>query len=188
MPVRALPFIKQMRCDQFPKGFCRHDSALAGHERMSGRIAFLRVTRTTIMWLESAPSTEVRLGACAHTPTPTADPRIHAPPAPLLLAPGSLYRYGALADGAVRAAPAGRRQALTHDPPWERGNEERAADAKPAACLQPGQGDRAGPTRSSARAPTQASAPRLMRGNISAAAAVGSREASWGSPGARPGP
>jgi hypothetical protein len=82
-PVRAKPFVTQMRRGRLPAGSCRH-VRMEGLERLSGRNASPRgTTRSNIMSPAPEPTrgsrTEVRLGARAHT-TRTTD-RAHAPPA-----------------------------------------------------------------------------------------------------------
>jgi hypothetical protein len=81
-PVRAQPFITQMRRGQLPPSSCRHQH-VDGHHRPSGRNAFPSgITPSNIMSpARSQPEswTEVRLGARAHT-TRTVK-RAHAPPA-----------------------------------------------------------------------------------------------------------
>jgi hypothetical protein len=80
-PVRAQPFITQMRRGRLPACSCRHD-LVDGPERPSGRNAPTSgITPSNIMSpARSQPGsrTEVRLGARAHT-TRTTD-RAHAPP------------------------------------------------------------------------------------------------------------
>src|SRR5437660_10485346 len=80
-PVRAQPFVNQMRRGQLPAGSCRH-AHVDGPERPSGRNASPSgITPSTIM--SPAPKdgsrTEIRLGARAHN-TRTIN-RAHAPPA-----------------------------------------------------------------------------------------------------------
>jgi hypothetical protein len=81
-PVRAKPFVNQMRRGQLPAVSCRHVH-VDGPERPSGRNASPSgITPSNIMSpARSQPGswTEVRLGARAHT-TPIID-RAHAPPA-----------------------------------------------------------------------------------------------------------
>jgi hypothetical protein len=82
-PVRAQPFINQMRRGRLPAGSCRH-VRVDGPERPSGRNASPSgITPSNIMSPTPEPTrgsrTEVRLGARAHN-TPIVD-RAHAPPA-----------------------------------------------------------------------------------------------------------
>lgn len=83
VPVRAQPFVNQMRRGQLPPSSCRHRH-VDGHHRPSGRNAFPSgITPSNIMSPARSQSeswTEVRLGARAHT-TPTAK-RAHTPPTP----------------------------------------------------------------------------------------------------------
>ena len=82
-PVRAKPFVTQMRRGRLPAGSCRHHQ-VDGPERPSGRNACTSgITPSNIMSpARSQPGswTEVRLGARAHT-TPRTTNRAHAPPA-----------------------------------------------------------------------------------------------------------
>ena len=99
-PVRAQPFITQMRRGRLPAWPCRHD-LVDGPERPSGRNASPSgITPSNIMSPAPKPTrgsrTEVRLGARAHktrtlarahapppnrSPTPTTpDPALHAGP------------------------------------------------------------------------------------------------------------
>ena len=82
-PVRAQPFVTQMRRGRLPAASCRHHQ-VDGPERPSGRNAYPGgITPSNIMSPIPEPTrgsrTEVRLGARAHT-TRTLD-RAHAPPA-----------------------------------------------------------------------------------------------------------
>jgi hypothetical protein len=75
-PVRAKPFITQMRRGRLPAGSCRHE-LVDGPERPSGRNASPSgITPSNIMSPAPEPTrgswTEVRLGARVHT-TRTAD-------------------------------------------------------------------------------------------------------------------
>ena len=80
-PVRAQPFITQMRRGRLPASSCRHH-LVDGPERPSGRNASPSgITPSNIMSpARSQPGswTEVRLGARAHTTRTTN--RAHAPP------------------------------------------------------------------------------------------------------------
>ena len=81
-PVRAKPFITQMRRGPLPACPCRHHQ-VDGPERPSGRNACTSgITPSNIMSPAPEPTrgsrTEVRLGARAHT-TRTNN-RAHAPP------------------------------------------------------------------------------------------------------------
>ena len=83
-PVRAQPFVTQMRRGRLPAPRCRHHQ-VDGPERPSGRNASpSRITPSNIMSPAPEPTrgswTEVSLGARAHT-TRTAN-LAHAPPAP----------------------------------------------------------------------------------------------------------
>jgi hypothetical protein len=80
-PVRATPFVNQMRRGRLPASSCRHP-LVDGPERPSGRNASPSgITPSNIMSPAPEPTrgsrTEVRLGARAHT-CPT--DRAHAPP------------------------------------------------------------------------------------------------------------
>ena len=81
-PVRAQPFVNQMRRGRLPAGSCRH-ARVDGLKRLSGRNASPSgITPSNIMSpARSQPGswTEVRLGARAHT-TRTVN-RAHGPPA-----------------------------------------------------------------------------------------------------------
>ena len=82
-PVRAQPFVNQMRRGRLPAVSCRHHQ-VDGPERPSGRNASPSgITPSNIMSPAPEPTrgsrTEVRPGARAHT-TRTVD-RAHAPPA-----------------------------------------------------------------------------------------------------------
>ena len=82
-PVRAKPFVNQMRRGRLPAASCRH-ALVDGPERPSGRNASPSgITPSNIMSPAPEPTrgsrTEVRLGARAHT-THTAD-RARASPA-----------------------------------------------------------------------------------------------------------
>ena len=75
-PVRAKPFLTQMRRGQFPTPNCRH-ARVDGLQRLSGRNASPSgITPSNIMSPTPEPTrgpwTEVRLGARAHN-THTAD-------------------------------------------------------------------------------------------------------------------
>ena len=81
-PVRAQPFVNQMRRGRLPAGPCRHHQ-VDGPERPSGRNACTSgITPSNIMSPAPEPTrgswTEVRLGARAHT-IHTIN-RAHAPP------------------------------------------------------------------------------------------------------------
>jgi hypothetical protein len=81
-PVRAKPFVTQMRRGWLPACSCRH-GVVDGPERPSGRNASPSgITPSHIMSPAPEPTrgswTEVRLGARAHNPY-TAN-RAHAPP------------------------------------------------------------------------------------------------------------
>jgi hypothetical protein len=101
-PVRAKPFVNQMRRGRLPARSCRH-ARVDGLHRPSGRNAPPSgITPSTIMSpIRNQPGsrTEIRLGARAHT-TRTAN-RAHAPPTPAAVHPfnpdpvldhGSLHR------------------------------------------------------------------------------------------------
>src|ERR1700722_9169050 len=103
LPVRAKPFVNQMRRGRLPAVSCRHHQ-VDGPERPSGRNASPSgITPSNIMSPAPEPTrgswTEVRLGARAHT-CPT--DRAHAPPAhrsstpttpgPLALDAGPLHK------------------------------------------------------------------------------------------------
>ena len=93
-PVRAKPFVTQMRRGRLPASPCRHQLA-DGPERPSGRNASPSgITPSNIMSPAPEPTrgsrTEVRLGARAHT-TRT-DNRAHAPPAKRSSTPTTLDR------------------------------------------------------------------------------------------------
>jgi hypothetical protein len=82
-PVRAQPFVIQMRRGRLPAGSRRH-VRVDGLERLSGRNASPSgITPSNIMSPAPEPTrgpwTEVRLGARAHKPHPIN--RAHAPPA-----------------------------------------------------------------------------------------------------------
>jgi hypothetical protein len=82
-PVRALPFVTQMRRGRLPATCCRH-AHVDGPERPSGRNASPSgITPSNIMSPAPEPTrgswTEVSLGARAHA-TRTIDHRAHAPP------------------------------------------------------------------------------------------------------------
>ena len=82
-PVRAKPFVTQMRRGRLPACPCRH-ARVDGPERPSGRNASPSgITPSNIMSPAPEPTrgsrTEVRLGARAHTTRTTN--RAHAPPA-----------------------------------------------------------------------------------------------------------
>jgi hypothetical protein len=84
-PVRAMPFVTQMRRGRLPNDSCRH-VRVDGPERPSGRNASPSgITPSNIMSPASEPPrgswTEVRLGARAHTIRRTVN-RAHAPPGP----------------------------------------------------------------------------------------------------------
>ena len=81
-PVRAKPFVTQMRRGRLPAASCRH-AHVDGPERPSGRNASPSgITPSNIMSPTPEPTrgsrTEVRLGARAHN-TRTIN-RAHAPP------------------------------------------------------------------------------------------------------------
>ena len=81
-PVRAQPFVNQMRRGQLPAVACRH-ARVDGLQRLSGRNASPSgTTPSNIMSPAPEPTrgpwTEVRLGARAHTPRTTN--HAHAPP------------------------------------------------------------------------------------------------------------
>ena len=81
-PVRAKPFVNQMRRGRLPAASCRH-LLVDGPERPSGRNASPSgITPSNIMSPAPEPTrgswTEVRLGARAHTTRTTN--RAHAPP------------------------------------------------------------------------------------------------------------
>jgi hypothetical protein len=80
-PVRAKPFVTQMRRGQLPACSCHHQT-VDGLHRQSGRNASPSGTiPSTIMSpTRNQPGswTEIRLGARARTTTP--DDRAHAPP------------------------------------------------------------------------------------------------------------
>jgi hypothetical protein len=80
-PVRAKPFVTQMRRGQLPARSCRHQQ-VDGLHRQSGRNASPSgITPSTIMSPtrnQPGSRTEIRLGARAHT-TNNAN-RAHAPP------------------------------------------------------------------------------------------------------------
>jgi hypothetical protein len=80
-PVRAKPFVNQMRRGRLPARSCRH-ARVGGLERPSGRNASPSgITPSNIMSparSQPGPWTEVRLGARAHTTRTTN--RAHAPP------------------------------------------------------------------------------------------------------------
>jgi hypothetical protein len=81
-PVRAQPFVNQMRRGRLPACSCRH-ALVDGPERPSGRNASPSgITPSNIMSPAPEPTrgswTEVRLGARAHNTTVTR--RAHAPP------------------------------------------------------------------------------------------------------------
>jgi len=81
-PVRAMPFVTQMRRGRLPATSCRHHQ-VDGPERPSGRNASPSgITPSNIMSPAPEPTrgsrTEVRLGARAHN-TRTIN-RAHAPP------------------------------------------------------------------------------------------------------------
>lgn len=80
-PVRAKPFVTQMRRGRLPARSCRHDH-VDGLHRPSGRNASPSgITPSTIMSptrSQPGPWTEIRLGARAHTTRTTN--RAHAPP------------------------------------------------------------------------------------------------------------
>jgi hypothetical protein len=83
LPVRAKPFVNQMRRGRLPAVSCRHRQ-VDGPERPSGRNASPSgITPSNIMSPAPEPTrgsrTEVRLGARAHTTHPCN--RAHAPPA-----------------------------------------------------------------------------------------------------------
>jgi hypothetical protein len=83
-PVRAKPFVKQMRRGRLPNTSCHH-VRVDGPERPSGRNASPSgITPSNIMSPAPEPTrgsrTEVRLGARAHTTRRTIN-RAHAPPA-----------------------------------------------------------------------------------------------------------
>jgi hypothetical protein len=80
-PVRATPFVNQMRRGRLPNDSCRH-VRVDRLERPSGRNASPSgITPSNIMSPAPEPTresrTEVRLGARAHTHTTN---RAHAPP------------------------------------------------------------------------------------------------------------
>ena len=87
-PVRAKPFITQMRRGRLPACSCRH-ARVDGPERPSGRNASPSgITPSNIMSpARSQPGsrTEVRLGARAHTTRTTN--RAHAPTKPTAVQP-----------------------------------------------------------------------------------------------------
>ena len=83
-PVRAQPFVNQMRRGQLPAVACRH-ARVDGLQRLSGRNASPSgTTPSNIMSPAPEPTrgpwTEVRLGARAHTRRTTN--HAHAPPRP----------------------------------------------------------------------------------------------------------
>ena len=82
LPVRAKPFVNQMRRGRLPASSCRHQR-VDGPERPSGRNASPSgITPSNIMSpARSQPGswTEVRLGARAHNTR--SSNRAHAPPA-----------------------------------------------------------------------------------------------------------
>jgi hypothetical protein len=88
-PVRAKPFVTQMRRGQLPTFCCRH-ARVDGLERLSGRKASPSgITPSNIMSparTQPGSRTEVSLGARAHN-TRTAN-RAHAPPANRSFNPG----------------------------------------------------------------------------------------------------
>jgi hypothetical protein len=81
-PVRAQPFVTQMRRGQLPAGSCRH-ARVDGPERPSGRNASpSAIAQSNIMSParnQPGSRTEVRRGARAHT-TLTATARTHQQP------------------------------------------------------------------------------------------------------------
>jgi hypothetical protein len=82
-PVRAKPFVTQMRRGQLPAASCRH-VRVDGLQRLSGRNASLSgITPSNIMSPAPEPTrgsrTEVRLGARTHNTRHTAN-RANAPP------------------------------------------------------------------------------------------------------------
>ena len=83
-PVRAKPFVTQMRRGRLPAFSCRH-ARVDGPERQTGRNASPSgITPSNIMSparSQPGPWTEVRLGARAHNTHNTSD-RAHAPPPP----------------------------------------------------------------------------------------------------------
>jgi hypothetical protein len=80
-PVRAKPFVTQMRRGRLPARSCRHPR-VDGLHRQSGRNASPSgITPSTIMSPtrnHPGPWTEIRLGAHAHATDPIH--RAHAPP------------------------------------------------------------------------------------------------------------
>jgi len=82
LPVRAEPFVTQMRRGRLPTCSCRHEH-VDGLHRQSGRNASPSgITPSTIMSpiqnQHPGSRTEIRLGARAHTTDPTT--RAHPPP------------------------------------------------------------------------------------------------------------
>jgi len=82
-PVRAKPFVTQMRRGRLPAFSCRH-ARVDGPERQTGRNASPSgITPSNIMSPAPEPTrgswTEVRLGARAHNDACLLD-RAHAPP------------------------------------------------------------------------------------------------------------
>jgi hypothetical protein len=81
--VRVLPRASLITCGQLPERSCRHDLALDGLERPSGRdTTACGITPSTIMSPSpKGSSTEIRLGARAHEARDHLLPDAHAPPA-----------------------------------------------------------------------------------------------------------
>jgi hypothetical protein len=66
--VRVVPKVQLMSCGQLPQGSCRQQS-LDGPERTSGRRTAPGFTPSIITSPDDCPSTEIRLGVLARTPT-----------------------------------------------------------------------------------------------------------------------